>query len=275
MKRIATFLTAVVATTNAAATTRIIKDLEVQDSAVASTSTTEELCDMTLPGSICLFDGKKVLMPDAAPKGLSGRWTFDEIKPVDSSGNERHATFTVGAAPGVMGRGASGRFTGFKISDKKSTLLNSEMDGNYGLSFWMYLPQNPTELEQTHSSSGDQLMCSLVTKGENTDAPAVSIMMSPKTRHLEIRAVTGKTGPQHESFKSTGKIRTNAWVHVALLRTNRKVSGQDVSDFTLWLNGVQDLSGSTKFGSSIANAQPFVVGSPKNEEAAGACRIMM
>ena len=80
------------------------KLLEVQESLAS-----EELCDMTLPGSICLFDGKKVLLPDSSPIGLSGRWTFDEIKPVDSSGNERHATFTVGAAPGVMGRGASGR----------------------------------------------------------------------------------------------------------------------------------------------------------------------
>jgi hypothetical protein len=273
---IALALGAVQATT----TTKLLKELEVQES-TASTAlapTTEELCDMTLPDSVCLFEGKKVLMPDAAPAGLSGRWTFDEIKPVDSSGNGRHATFTVGAAPGVMGRGASGRFTGFnslKINDDAGTLLNDQKDGNYGLSFWLYLPQNPVELESTHSSAGEQLMCSLVTKGENTDTPAVSIMMSPKTRRLEVRAVTGKTGPQHETFKSTGKIRTNAWVHVALLRANRVVSGQAVSDFTLWLNGVQDLSGTTKFGSTVANKDPLVVGSPKNEEEAGACRIMM
>ena len=37
------------------------KDLEIQSS---SADGSEELCDMTLPGSVCLFDGKKVLMPD-------------------------------------------------------------------------------------------------------------------------------------------------------------------------------------------------------------------
>ena len=233
---------------------------------------------MTLPGSICLFNGKKVLMPDAAPQGLSGRWTFDEIKPVDSSGNEQHATFTVGAAPGVMGRGASGRFTGFnalRVPDEKGTLLSSQKDGNFALSFWLYLPQNPIELEQGHASAGDQLMCSLVTKGENTDTPAISIMMSPKTRRLELRAVTGKNGPQHEKFVSIGKVRTNAWVHVALLRARRDAGGQSVSDLTLWLNGVQDVSASTKFGPSIGNTDALVVGSPENEKNAGACRIAM
>ena len=208
------------------------KLLEVQESLAS-----EELCDMTLPGSICLFDGKKVLLPDSSPIGLSGRWTFDEIKPVDSSGNERHATFTVGAAPGVMGRGASGRFTGFnalRIPDDKGTLLSSKKDGNFAISFWLYLPQNPIELEQSHASAGDQLMCSLVTKGENTDTPAISIMMSPKTRRLELRAVTGKTGPQHEKFTSVGKIRTNVSYKAYGGRKCRSVKFSFVVDYFLY-----------------------------------------
>ena len=251
------------------------KDLEIQSS---SADSSEELCDMTLPGSVCLFDGKKVLMPDAAPLGLSGRWTFDEIKPVDSSGNGNHATFTVGSAPGVMGRGASGRFTGFnslRIPDLKGTLLSTQKDGDFAISFWLYLPQNPIELEQGHASAGEKLMCSVVSKGESTETPAVSIMMSPKTRHLEIRAVTGKNGPQHEKFESVGKIRTNAWVHVAMMRTNRKAGGQSVSDLTLWLNGVQDMSASTKFGPTVGNSEPLVISSPKNEKDAGACHVSM
>ncbi len=233
----------------------------------------DELCDMTVPSSVCLFGGQKVLLPDASPAGLSGRWTFDEIKPVDSSGNMHHASFTVGAGPGVMGRGSSGAFTGFntlRIPDPDGDLLSSAEDGNFGLSFWVYLPQNPVELQEGHASAGDKLMCSLVTKGEDAEKPAVSVMMSPKTRRLEVRVVTKEDG--HEAFRSTGKVRTNAWVHVALLRVKRESSA---SDLTLFLNGVQDMAESTKFGASVPNSEPLVVGSPRSEETKGSCHVMM
>ena len=32
-------------------------------------------CDILAPGAICLFDGKKVLLPDAVQQGLVGHWT--------------------------------------------------------------------------------------------------------------------------------------------------------------------------------------------------------
>ena len=59
------------------------------------------------------------------------------------------------------------------------------------------------------------------------------------------------------------------------MRTARNAGGQTISDLTLWLNGVQDVSSSTKFGPSIGNMEPFVVGSPENEKNAGACKIAM
>ena len=66
---------------------RDTKTLEVQ----AAGNSADPNCDITFPGALCVFGGKKVVLPDATQPGLTGRWTFDEVKPIDSSGNGNHA----------------------------------------------------------------------------------------------------------------------------------------------------------------------------------------
>ena len=56
-----------------------------------SFSSADEECDMVVNGAICLFNGRKVLLPDAVPKDMVAHWTFDEMKVVDSSGSRNHA----------------------------------------------------------------------------------------------------------------------------------------------------------------------------------------
>jgi hypothetical protein len=48
-------------------------------------------CDLVAAGSLCLANGEKVLLPDAVPKGMNGRWSFDDNRGLDSSGKRNHA----------------------------------------------------------------------------------------------------------------------------------------------------------------------------------------
>ncbi len=58
---------------------------------------------MVADGAICLFEGRKVLLPDAAPKGMIAHWNFDGDHVVDSSGNRNHAKDPIPSGPGLSG----------------------------------------------------------------------------------------------------------------------------------------------------------------------------
>ena len=60
-------------------------------------------CDVVADGAICLFEGRKVLLPDAAPKGMIAHWNFDGDHVVDSSGNRNHAKDPIPSGPGLSG----------------------------------------------------------------------------------------------------------------------------------------------------------------------------
>ena len=109
-----------------------------------------------------MFEGRKVLLPDATPKGLVAHYTFDEIKVLDSSGNSNHAKYAIPAGPGVGGKGASAMFNGFdSVEVPHSPSFDSKV---FSVSFWMYLYKDPAASVR-HGAK----WCPILQKGGNKD----------------------------------------------------------------------------------------------------------
>merc|ERR1711907_734343 len=92
-------------------------------------------------GGICLANGEKILLPDAVPKSMVGRWTFDDNKALDSSGKRNHAKNSIPSGPGVSSRGNSARFNGFDLVEvPHHDSMNAQ---TFSMSFWFYLIKDP------------------------------------------------------------------------------------------------------------------------------------
>ena len=55
-------------------------ELQAEGDSEASSDVDNTECDLVVEGPICLFNGQKIIVPDARPKGLVGYWTFDDSK---------------------------------------------------------------------------------------------------------------------------------------------------------------------------------------------------
>ena len=211
--------------------------------ALADAPFKKQECDILAPGAICLFDGKKVLLPDAVQQGLVGHWTFDEVKPIDSSGHGNHAEHAIAAGPGVMGRGASAMFNGY---DFVSIPHNDMMSGSdFSITFWMYLYKDPKALN-THGEA----VCPILRKG-SAGKNSPGILMNTHTGKVTVRLTTSSESAEAESLVSDALIRKKAWVHVALVRKGASTK--------LFINGVVDKEKSTR-GTSVGNEGSLFVG---------------
>lgn len=210
----------------------------------------KEECDIVAPGAICLFDGKKVLLPDAVQKGLVGHWTFDEVKPIDSSGRSNHAMHSIAAGPGVLGRGASAMFNGF---DYVSIPHSEDFDGSdFSVTFWMYLYKDPKALN-THGEA----LCPILRKGA-AGKSAPGILLNTHTGKVTVRLTTTSEAETAESLVSEGKVRKKAWVHVALVRKGAMTK--------LYLNGVLDKEKTTRGATQSNKGNLFIGGTPDRIE---------
>lgn len=96
-------------------------------------------CDMVVDGPICLFNGQKIIVPDAVPPGLIGHWTFDDKKFLDFSGNKNHALNTVPVGAQRFGHGYSAMFNGENyVEIGHSDSLNVK---EFSITFWIFLIQ--------------------------------------------------------------------------------------------------------------------------------------
>jgi hypothetical protein len=211
--------------------------------AVAVPSFTKNECDIIAPNAICLFDGQKVLLPDSVPDGLVGHWTFDEVKPIDSSGRGNHGEHSIAAGPGVMGQGASAMFNGFDfVSIPHSKDFTG---GDFSVTFWMYLYKDPKALN-THGEA----VCPILRKGSAGKA-APGILLNTHTGKLTVRLTTTSEAAAVESVVSDATVRKKAWVHIGLVRKGSKTQ--------LFVNGVLDKE-KTTMGASVANEGKLYVG---------------
>jgi len=175
-------------------------------------------CDLSAKRGICLFDGQKVIVPDAAPKGLIGRYTFDDSHAVDSSRFGNHGAHRIESAPGRGGAGSAASFNGDKVLEipqSKSLAALSE----FSLSFWIYFPETLDP-----KFKGD---CPIIAKGVANDRKLFSFSVDASTRTLTFHSLA--SGGR---VSSRGRIGPHRWTHVAAVRSSKSLS--------LFLHGVLD-----------------------------------
>jgi len=211
---------------------------------VVSTPFKEEECDLMANGAICLFGGRKVLLPDALPKGLVGHWTFDAIKPLDSSGNYNHGKNPIPPGPGVGSTGSSAMFNGFDYVEIPHSQSFTSPD--YSVSFWAYLTHQPVV-----SGSGKQ--CPLLHKGGVGDDQSPSFTVSTQSRKVRfVQSTDSSEFPDGEFVESHARMPVQRWTHVALVRTGH--------DMQLWINGILEAERTTAT-KVMLNEGPLYIGS--------------
>lgn len=223
----------------------IAQDTTKKPSAIAPGPFRREECDIIAEGSICLFNGKKVLMADATPKSLIGHWSFDEAKVLDSSGNANHGKNSIPAGPGFGGHGSSAMFNGFDWAEiPHSPSFNSK---EYSITFWMFLYKDPATAVR-HGSR----WCPILHKGKSNDEKSPSLVVNSKTREMRFVSTTGNTqAPDGEEVLSFARVPVRRWVHVALVRQEAKS--------LLYINGILDAANAT-VGKTTTNTGPLYVG---------------
>jgi len=219
-------------------------DILVEDpvSLVGSTATT--VADaQNFAGGVCASSGQKILVPDAAPRGLIAQYSFDDARATDASGHGNHAKVAPNAGPGYGPTGAGAWFDGVKAMEVPHI---PKMDSpDLTVSFWLYLLEDSTNSYRT-----------LVRKAKTVEDMTPAIMLLPNDRRLHIRLSTtasSQSGSTVVGFDSTAVIPTRRWTHVAyVLKGGAALS--------LYVNGVKDcplVSGSRRGASCPPNGASF------------------
>jgi hypothetical protein len=209
-------------------------------------------CDMVSEGSICLFDGERVLLPNAAPSGCLGYWNFDDIRPLDSSGNNNHALRKVDAGPAFGGLGASAFFNGgeyLEVGFDKAFLTT-----DYTITFFFYL------VEDSFSTKEGSRYCPLIQRGIDdlyaknfNRAPGIYLDRKEKYIKTYIKTLDASMN-QGEVLSSNARVSSQKWYHFAL----RKEKGE----VKLYVNGILDAKMSLKASAQQNNGSLFIGGSP-------------
>ena len=182
-------------------------------------------CDLVTNGPICLYNGDRVLLPLGSPYGMLGYWNFDEIKPLDSSGNRNHGIGNLKPGPGIGGIGSSVQLTnGEYIEIPYNKDFNTN---NFSITFWIFL------IQDFFSSGKGIRFCPLVQrgKGENSDnknQKVTTLYLDIKENNLQINITT----TEEESLTSNSKLSFQRWTHISIINQNKKLK--------LYVNGILD-----------------------------------
>jgi len=194
-------------------------------------------------GGICLFGGRKVLLPDAHPKGLVGHWTFDQVKPIDTSGNYNHGKNSIPPGPGVGARGASALFNGFDYVEVPHSPSFAAQE--FAVTFWAFLSHAPV-------AHGADRLCPLLHKGKVNNDHAPSLLLNTRTRALKFVVSTDSDEhPSGEFVESNARMPVQRWTHFALVR---KAHG-----LQLYVNGILDAE-KTPTAATVLNEGPLYIG---------------
>ncbi|CBZ55752.1 conserved hypothetical protein [Neospora caninum Liverpool] len=183
----------------------------------------------SVPNSLCLGGTSQIITANAVPEGLSAWFTFDEIYPVDQSGNGNHMHRAPRAGPPHNGKGASAAFVnGASGTIKSSPTLESS-------DFTRLLDVPFGRLERLLSSDANQ---------------TPTILLYPKTRKLSIRVTT--TDSTSEGIPSRGSLPLRRWTHIAVTANESRLK--------LFINGVKDNQVALR-GVVVSNSGDMVIGS--------------
>jgi hypothetical protein len=207
-------------------------------------------CDLITDGPICIYNGDRVLLPFAKPKGLIGYWNFDEIKPLDNSGNKLHGVGNVKPGPAFGGLGSSALFSG---GDYMHIPYNKGFDAkSFSITFWLFVVQD------FFSSNKGIRFCPFIQRGEDnlvekkfTRSPG--LYFDRKDRHMVVfTTTTDKDNHEGESMTSNAKVTQQRWLHVSLVMSEGK-------NLKLYVNGILDAESTLK-GDLNANSGDLYVG---------------
>lgn len=177
-------------------------------------------CDLTAQSGICLFSGRKIMLPDASAESLVFQTSFDSSHPVDLSRVQNHPLGVV--PPGVSrnGRGASASFDGTVSMVVPSSNAYKPLKDAFTLMFWLYMVPDLDE-------SPKNIDCRIV-QLSNDPEPVFWLGINPFTREYAL-SVRGN----RINLRSLGKTRIGQWAHLALTYNGETV--------TFYLNGVKDI----------------------------------
>jgi len=205
-------------------------------------------CGLLMEGPICIKNGNRVLLPSASPNNLSGHWTFDQIQPLDDSGNFNHANNIVDVGTTFGGTGYSAKFTkGNFLEVPNSSSLNGK---DFAITFWFYLMKKGKE-------ELGMKICPLMQKGlddlfNKNYSRYPGIYLDRKEHKFKIYVKTNTPGLNlGESLFSNGKAIEEKWSHVAVVKQKNKLM--------LYLNGIMDKSIELK-GTGVENKESFFIG---------------
>jgi len=203
----------------------------------------ENSCDMVADGAICLFEGRKLILPDATPKGLVAHWDFDGNVVVDSSGNRNHGKNPIPVGPGIWGRGASAYFNGFDYVEFDHSASLQEAGKVYSMTMWIFLIQEVP-------SRGASRWCPLVHKGADGAQGSPSLMMQTESRKLQFSSLQSGLAAKAAEAETTARLPLQRWAHVAMVRSEEKLE--------IYVNGVLDST--TSAGNPGGNEKSLYLG---------------
>lgn len=200
-------------------------------------------CDVVADGAICLFEGRKVLLPDATPKGMIAHWNFDGDHVVDSSGNRNHAKDPIPSGPGMSGTGSSAYVNGYDYVEFDHSASFGEANEEYSLTMWVFMIQEPT----TTSSK----WCPIVHKGSEGSKGSPSIEINTVSRKLRFTALQSGVSGSSAEVTTNARVNIHRWSHIAVVRHK--------DNLEVYVNGVLDAK--VAAGKPESNDKPLYVGS--------------
>ena len=217
-------------------------------------------CDLTLSGGVCLFGGATVLMPDAAPPGLIGHWSFDDNAGLDSSGLQHHASSSVPSGPAAGGQGASAQFSGSNFVEIPDA---ADLDSRiFTLTTWLFLYRN-AEVEGGVSTGFR--WCPILQKGLDDPtnrvfarAPALFVDRRDRGLRAYVSTTASDTFQQGEFVESNARIPYQRWTHLAIVRGERRIR--------LYVNGIIDSLNTTEGFTSTNTGSLYIGNTPGNTE---------
>ncbi|KAL8454029.1 hypothetical protein Emag_001601 [Eimeria magna] len=185
------------------------------------------VCDVAVETALCLHNAEKILMPDARPYGMEVHLTFDETRPLDTSGKKNHGSGEVMAAAGIGGAGSSALFRNNYVYIPSS---ESFLSADFSYTFFVYLLQDAKS--RSINALHDQF-CPIMHKGtmrEDVQEASPALLVNPR---------------------SNSRLRPHQWYHVGVVRHQNRMR--------LYVDGILDSSLTTE-GSTKTNDLPLFVG---------------
>ena len=177
---------------------------------------------LSLPISICVGGGSRVLSAASAPQTLVGWWTFDDRFGHDYSTTNNYMTDVPAAGPAmskgdVGGKGYSGYYNGTAMSVVPHAEEYEVQE--FTIMMWVFLLQDSTGGWRT-----------LLHKGSDLSNLTPSIQLWPKERRLHVRVSTDYFW--NEGLDSKALVPVRKWTHIAVIATSQLLE--------LYINGVAD-----------------------------------